>query len=382
MKYISDLKKEELKGKKVLMRSDLNVLLAQLPIANFQLPIIAEKFRIKAQKETFDYLVGSGAKVLLVAHLNAGDSFLPITDQIGEVLGQTLILVPHSELKKVAELFSEYPVLLLDNIRQDKRELENNDELARQLTDGFDFYINNDFAVCHRKHASVSAITRYLPSYGGFLLKKEIENLTKRINIPAKGKTLVLGGAKISTKLPVIKNFLGKAENILVGGALANDFFKAKGINVGLSLVDDSVPVNLTMSDVVKLPEDILISKDKTGQAEAEPYPVKDLDSEHLIVDIGPETAKHFAEIIKKSSLAIWNGPMGISEVEKFSEGTKLIAQAVAKVKHSVVGGGDTIAAVDKFGLLDKFSYVSTGGGSMLAFLAGEELPGLEALNY
>ena len=382
IKFIDSVKKEELKDKKVLMRTDLNVPLTQLPTVNHQLPIIAEKFRIKAQKETLDYLVGSGAKVLLVAHLNAGDSFLPITEQIGEILGHTLTLVSHSELGQVAQLFSECSILLLDNIRQDPREEKNDKELALRLSEGFDFYVNNDFSVCHRNHASVSAISEYLPSYAGLQIRKETENLAKALNAPIASKVLVLGGAKISTKLPVIKNFIDKAEKILVGGAIANNFFRAQGIDVGSSLVDDSVPANLVTYDVTRLPEDVLISRDKARGTEAEPYPIKDLDKSHAIVDIGPETAKHFSEIIKKSSLTIWNGPMGISEVEKFSQGTKVIAEAVVKAKHSIVGGGDTIAAIDKLGLLDKFSYVSTGGGAMLAFLAGEELPGLKALGY
>jgi len=376
IKFIDSLKAGELKGKKVLMRTDLNV-----PVEDGE---VKETFRIRAQKETLDYLVGSGAKILLVAHLNAGDSFLPIVEQVGDVLGQTLTLVPHSELETVAELFNECPVLLLDNLRQDSREEQNDDGFARDLSKGFDFYINNDFAVCHRDHASVSAVTKYLSSYAGLLVKKEVENLSRALEALSEGKVLVVGGAKIATKLPVIKNFLDKAEKVLVGGALANNFFKARGIDVGSSLVDDTVLPNFTSSQDVKLvlPEDVLISKDKTGQSEAEPCSIKDLDPDQIIVDIGPETAKHFGEIIKSSSMVIWNGPMGLLEVEKFATGTKEIAKAVARAEYSIIGGGDTIAAANRLDLLDKFGYVSTGGGSMLAFLAGEKLPGLKALGY
>ena len=261
IKFIDSLKAGELKGKKVLMRTDLNV-----PVEDGE---VKETFRIRAQKETLDYLVGSGAKILLVAHLNAGDSFLPIVEQVGDVLGQTLTLVPHSELETVAELFNECPVLLLDNLRQDSREEQNDDGFARDLSKGFDFYINNDFAVCHRDHASVSAVTKYLSSYAGLLVKKEVENLSRALEALSEGKVLVVGGAKIATKLPVIKNFLDKAEKVLVGGALANNFFKARGIDVGSSLVDDTVLPNFTSSQDVKLvlPEDVLISKDKTGQS-------------------------------------------------------------------------------------------------------------------
>ncbi len=379
MKFLEELNKKELEGKKVLLRADFDV-----PVNEGR---IRENFRIKAQKETVSYLVDNGAKIMLVAHISAVNSFLPIAEQIGNFIGQTLTLMPHSELKVVERRFSECPVLLLDNIRQDPREEKNDENFALSLSQGFDFYVNNDFAVCHRNHASVSAITKHLPSYAGFLIKKEIENLTKAIQSPAKGKILVLGGAKISTKLPVIKNFLDKAEKILVGGALANNFFKARGVDVGASLVDDSVLPNCSTYDVEQLgklvlPEDILISQDKTGQADVEPHLVKNLKPTQLIVDIGPKTSKHFIEIMKKSAMVIWNGPMGLSEVEKFAEGTKIVAKAVAQAEYSIIGGGDTITAVDKLDLLSKFSYVSTGGGAMLAFLAGEKLPGLDALNY
>ena len=368
IKFIDSVKKEELKDKKVLMRTDLNVPLTQLPTANHQLPIIAEKFRIKAQKETLDYLVGSGAKVLLVAHLNAGDSFLPITEQIGEILGHTLTLVSHSELGQVAQLFSECSVLLLDNIRQDPREEKNDKELALRLSEGFDFYVNNDFSVCHRNHASVSAISEYLPSYAGLQIRKETENLAKALNAPIAGKVLVLGGAKISTKLPVIKNFLDKADKILIGGVIANDILKTKGQEVEDSVVDENAPELLAGLDLnnpqLIMPKDFNISGKK-------------------ILDIGPEAIKEFSGIIKNSKMIIWNGPMGLFENDDFAEGTRAIAKAVAESSaKKIIGGGDTVSAVDKFGFGGRFDFVSTGGGAMLAFLAGEKLPGIEVLGY
>ncbi len=376
MKYLEELKNQELKGKKVLLRVDFNI-----PVVDSDK--LGETFRIQAHRETLDFLTNSGAKVALVSHIDPPlNSFSLLVEQIGAVLGQTLTLAPYSEVSSVDLLFKECTVLLIDNIRQDLREEKNDLTFASELANSFDYYINDAFSVCHRNHASVSAITKYLPSYAGFLIKKEVENLSKAMTAPAKGKVLVLGGAKISTKLPVVKNFLDKAEKILIGGALANNFFKAQGINVGASLVDDSVLSNCLTSDVQQLPEDVLVSRDKTGKAKPESYPIKDLDPEQVIVDIGPKTAELFAEIIKKSATAIWNGPMGLSEVEKFAEGTKIIAQAVAEAEKSVIGGGDTIAAVEKLDLLGKFSYISTGGGAMLAFLAGEELPGLRALGY
>lgn len=375
-KYLDELKKEYLKGKKVFFRADLDV-----PIEDGK---IGETFRIKAQKGTLDYLVNNEAKVLMAAHLGhevSGASFGPILEEIGEILGQTLTLVPHSELTEIDNLFKAANVLLLDNLRQDKREMENDDRFAAELSEGFDFYVNNDFAVMHREHASVVAIAKRLPSYAGLLVKKEIENLSKAVSSPAEGKVLILGGAKISTKLPVIKNFLGKAEKILIGGAVANNFFKAKGINVGDSLVDDSVTANVKNNKII-LPEDIIISATGEGGKEARPYPVKDVGSGHYIPDIGPETARHYAELVREAKMVIWNGSMGKFEIDAFAEGTRVVAEAVAAAPKSLVGGGDTIAAADRFGLLDKFSFVSTGGGAMLEFLAGNKLPGLEALGY
>jgi phosphoglycerate kinase len=190
----------------------------------------------------------------------------------------------------------------------------------------------------------------------------------------------VLGGAKISTKLPVIKNFLDKAEKILIGGAIANSFFRAKGIQIGASVVDDTA---IDVSDPkIVLPESVVISEDRTGKTETTSRPVGNIAPNEMILDICPEFAEKFAKIIQDSKMAIWNGPMGLAEVEKFARGTEIVAQAMASAPRSIIGGGDTIAAADKLGLLDKYDFVSTGGGAMLEFLAGEKLPGLEALGY
>lgn len=376
LKFIEQLTKNELSGKKVLLRVDFDV-----PAMDGK---IAEVFRIKAAKETVDYLIGAGAKVLMVGHLGhevSDASFNPIVDELKTILGQTLMLTPHSELASVDLLFERCQLLLLDNIRQDPREIQNDDGLAVELAKGFDFYVDDAFATLHRNHASVAAVTKYLPSYAGLLVKKEIENLSRAIKAPAEGKIIVLGGAKISTKLPVIKNFVDRAEKILVGGALANNYFLAKGINVGASVVDTDVTPDVFDGNLV-LPHDILVADDRTGESDPKPHPVADIGSGQSIVDIGPGTIKHFCEIIENSSMVVWNGPMGLYEVDKFGEGTRAIARAVASVPFSVIGGGDTIAAANAFGLLEEIGFVSTGGGAMLEFLAGDKLPGLAALGY
>ncbi len=390
MKTIDQLTKNELNGKKILSRVDFNI-----PVVDGK---IAEVFRIKAARETVDYLLGSGAKVVLVGHIEAIPGFGPIVEQIGEILGQKIIFIPLKDFIAGNWKLETGNLFLVDNIRQDKREIENDKELAEELAKGFDFYVNDAFAVCHRNHTSVSAITGFLPSYAGFLIRKETENLSDALKAPAAGKVVVLGGAKISTKLPVIKNFLDKAEKILIGGAIANSFFKARGIQIGASVVDDTAVdpvksrkagtleelfdgVNISDPKIV-LPESVVISEDRTGKAEITSRPVGDIAPNEMILDVCPEFAEEFAKIIQNSKMAIWNGPMGLAEVEKFAQGTKIVAEAVALAPRSIVGGGDTIAAADKLGLLDKYSFVSTGGGAMLEFLAGNKLPGLEALGF
>ncbi len=340
IKLITELTEKELSGKKVLLRVDFNV-----PVENGK---IFDAFKIKAHKETIDYLISNDAIVTLLSHITAVESFDPLLSQLQEIL-QT-------------KDFS-----LFDNIRKYKGEETNDEGFAKGLAKSFDIYINDAFSVSHRNHSSVVAITKFLPSYAGFLLIKEIENLKKVLELPKEGKTLILGGAKISTKLPVIKNFLGKAENILIGGAVANVFLKAKGVDIKKSLTDDSFlksAKNLLKEKNIFIPEDYVISND-------------------MILDIGQKTIEKFLEIIKKSKITIWSGSLGKAEAENLSQGTKVIAEAIiSSSAFSVVGGGDTVAFLEKTGLIDKFGYVSTGGGAMLEFLSGSKLPGLEVLGY
>lgn len=377
MKVISNLDKNQLLNKKVLLRVDFDV-----PVVDGR---IAEDFRIKAQKETIDYLLDNGARVMLISHLGhdvSGTSFNSIVEQLGLILGQTLTIVPHVELDSVGALFDKCPILLLDNLRQDSREVENNDGFAEELSKGFDYYINDAFAAMHRNHASLVAITRHLPSYAGFLVKKEIDNLEQAMGAPMEGKVLVLGGAKISTKIPVIKNFVNKAEKILIGGALANNFFKAQGIKIGASFVDDSVAPDIRSENII-LPRDFITAEKESESGSVKLYKqLANIGSMEAILDIGPETAEEWADIIEQSNMVIWNGPMGFFEHKDFAEGTEIIAEAVVKAERSIIGGGDTIAAVNIFGLLDKYTFASTGGGAMLEFLSGNKLLGLEALGY
>ncbi|MEK7659459.1 MAG: phosphoglycerate kinase [Patescibacteria group bacterium] len=376
MKKIQEL--EDLKNKKVFLRVDFNVPLTQSPITNHQL-VISDVYRIKAHKETIDFLVSAGAEIALISHIEK--SFKDIFGKIGEILGHQLnfeedILNP--------QLNS--PLTLFESIRRYEGEEINDAGFAEDLAKNFDIYVNDAFSVSHRNHASVSTITKFLPSYAGFLMEKELSNLEKVLNAPAEGKTVILGGAKISTKIPVIKNFLDKADHILIAGALANTIFKFKGLAIGRSTVEDSeMTETLKQTDwndpKILLPKDIVVSEDSKGSAKV--LPIKNLEDNQMILDIGPETAKQFSEIIKKSKTVIFNGPLGLAEVEVFSAGTKIVLDSIIRSSvFSVIGGGDTLAFVEKLNLLDKFSYVSTGGGAMLEFLAENRLPGLEALGY
>lgn len=308
----------ELSGKRVFMRTDFDV-----PVVNGS---ITEPFRIERQKETLHYLLNYGTRVVLAAHISAVPIFEPIKPQLEQLLGIT---------------FGD-EVTLLENTRQNQGEEQNNEAFARELVKGCDIYVNNAFAVCHRAHASVVAAAKLLPAYAGLLIQKETEQLTKAIVAPAEGKVIFIGGAKVETKMPTIEYLLDKSEAIAVGGKIANE----------LPPMSDSC---------VYVPVDFAENK----------------------LDIGPETAKVFAALTTQAKLIVWNGPMGKFEDEKFAAGTRVVAEAIAgSAAFTIIGGGDTIAAVNQFGLLNKFGFVSTGGGAMLAFLAGQRLPGLEALGY
>lgn len=366
MKTIKDI--PSLKDKKILLRADFDV-----PVGKDNK--IIEPFRILKQKALIDDLINKGAKVVMVAHISATDSFAELMPQLHILLGHEIGFI--KKVEDIAGYFENYQgVGLLENIRQFNGETENNETFAKSLSDGFDLYINNAFAVCHRNHASVSAITKFLPSYAGPLVEEETGRLSKAVEAPKEGKILIIGGAKAQTKVPVIKNFLNKAEKILLGGVVANDFLKARGVDVGNSIVDDNY-------------QELLAGLDLNNPSLFAP---KDFNIfENKILDIGPETVKEYSEIIKNSKMIIWNGPMGMFEDERFAAGTKIVAEAIAdSTAFKIAGGGDTIAALNKFGLTGKFDasagpgagFISTGGGAMLKFLAGNRLPGLEALGY
>lgn len=371
----------DFKGKNVLVRVDLN------PIVGGR---IQERFRLEAHKKTIEYLREKGAVTVLASHITTEAEPIHFTEQtlsqLSETLGVQVRLI--SNVASIAAMLigaQSGDIFLLDNLRQWPGEEENDDAFASRLAKGFDFYVNDAFSVCHRNHTSVVAITKHISAYAGFLIEKEIQRLTELLDEPAQGKILLLGGAKISTKAPVIKNFLERAEWILVGGAIANEIFETRGIKIGTSTTEKSgleLGFPLDHPKLI-LPEDFVVSADRSGAALPGIVPVGDIKPSENILDIGPKTIRRFGDTIKTARMILWNGPLGLAEVDVFSRGTKFIAEMIIHSKaEKTIGGGDTIAFLEKENMLDKFDFVSTGGGAMLAFLAGERLPGLEALGH
>ncbi|HXV26490.1 MAG TPA: phosphoglycerate kinase [Candidatus Paceibacterota bacterium] len=344
----------------VLLRADLDV-----PVAENGL--IEEEFRIIQQKENLDFLLSGGARVVMVAHASdpQAQSFRGLLPQLKRLFGREIsFLAGLEDIRNVSGRAGSF--YLLDNVRRWPEETRNDAAFAAELADGFDVYVNNAFAVVHREHASVSAAAFIKPAYAGLLVEKEIRQLSDVIDAPAEGKVLIMGGAKASTKVPVISNLIAKAEHVLVGGIVANDILKAKGQDIGSSRVDDNIGQLLKGLDLddprLHVPDDSVVE-------------------EGAYMDLGPNSVHAYTSIIKSAKTVIWNGPVGKFEDIRFAGGTLAIARAIVDSgAFSLIGGGDTIAAVSQAGLLNRFGHVSTGGGAMLAFLSGERLPGLVPL--
>lgn len=376
MKKIKDI--PDLDNKKILLRVDFN---------SVKDDKITGVFRIESHKQTIDYLLDQGAKVCLVSHITKpkDGSFEGVSKKIGEILGRDIYFVGDFEGAKVSTALEENNLILVDNIRRDEREESNDENFAKELAEPFDIYINDAFSVSHRKHVSMYGVGKFLPAYAGFVVEREVENLSKAFKEELRPKVVVIGGSKTLSKSEVIKSFLNLADSVLIGGVVAVNFFKLQGFSVGKFEVDEKALDMIRGIDTdnpkLVLPTDVVISASPDGKAE--PFPAGDIDTTHSIYDIGPETVRRFSDLIQHSKLVIWSGAMGLLEKEQFASGTERIAEAIANSDgYSIVGGGDNIAFFEKHGLLDKFDFVSTGGGAMLEFLSGREMPGLDVLNY
>lgn len=386
---MKSVKEFVVKNKKVLVRCDFNI-----PInAKGQ---IEDDFRIKQTIPTIEYLVKKQAKVILMSHLgepkgkkNQELSLSPVGKKLSELLGMPVILANDClgrQVEKQVDEMESKEVILLENLRFRPGEEENSSEFARGLAKLADIYINDAFGVCHRKHASVCAITEFLPFGSGLLLEKELKVLSGVLDNPWRPLVAIIGGAKISSKSKMIKEFMKRADHVLLGGKVANTVLEIKEILLGRKLIEeerieDVKNIELT-STKLHIPIDAIASPNEKGNIYVRGSAPGKVRRDELILDIGPETIDIFSRVIKEAKMIVWSGPMGLFENPKFASGTKGVAEAIVKnhKAYKIVGGGDTISAISKLGLLDKFDHVSTGGGAMLSFLSREKLPGLEAL--
>ncbi|MBX2866458.1 phosphoglycerate kinase [Candidatus Kaiserbacteria bacterium] len=368
MKSIVDV--PDLRGKKVLLRASLNV-----PIENGE---VIDDFRIRKAMKTIDYLVGEGAKVVIIAHI--GREKTDTLESVYQAMRRRMSLLwcgDFSEAKEMTDALENGEALLLENLRCNEGEKKNDDTFAKELASLTDIYVNDAFAASHRAHASIVGIPKHLPSYMGLNFEKEYHTL-EEVRTPESPSLFILGGAKFETKAPLITQYADIYDRVFVGGALANDFFKAKGFEVGTSLVS-SVAVDdaLLSRENILLPVDVTV-RNATGEVRV--TSPDDVRSNEMILDAGPETMKMLATYVAEAQTILWNGPLGNYE-EGFAEYTEALADLIATSDaYSVVGGGDTIASIAKLQLEDRFSFLSTAGGAMLVFLETGTLPGIEAL--
>ncbi len=373
--YIDEV--QDLKGKRVLLRLDLNV-----PIADGK---IENNYRIERAIQTIDFLREKEAKVIIIAHCEGKESatLLPMWHHLSGYFPVefSLTYFTPEAIDKLLHL-EDKGVLLFENLRINPGEKTNDPEFAKKLAQMADIYVNDAFGVCHREHASVVGVPEHLPHYAGLLIREEIENLSRVFN-PEHPFVFVLGGAKFDTKLPLITKFLDKSDHFFVGGALANDVLKAKGLEVGTSLVSSG---DFGLAEIAKNPK-IVVPVDVTVTAPGRAVAFRNVENvlvDECVVDAGPRTVQELSHIIKNAKTVVWNGPLGNYE-EGFKDKTEQLAEiiATATAEHgvqSIVGGGDTLASINTLGLEHKFSFISTGGGAMLDYLVDETLPGLEVL--
>ena len=384
-KSVNDI---DVKGKRVLVRVDFNV-----PLKDGK---VADDTRIRAALPTINYLIEQGAALILCSHLGRPKdgpdpvfSLKPVAEYLGNMIGKKVAFaedcVGSAAEKAVADL-KPGDVLVLENTRFHKEEKKNDPEMAKQLASLADIFVNDAFGSAHRAHASTEGVTKFLPAVAGFLLEKEIKYLDQAIEDPKRPFVAILGGAKVSDKIGVIKNLLTKADTVLIGGGMANTFFKAQGYPVADSLVEDDVLD--TARELVKeggsklrLPVDVVIADKFDNDAKMKIMDVGPVPDGWRILDVGPETVKNFSKVISEAGTVVWNGPMGVFEMPNFAKATFAVAKAVADSDAvSIIGGGDSAAAIAQSGLADKISHISTGGGASLEMLEGIQLPGLAAL--
>ncbi|DBA04292.1 TPA: hypothetical protein N0F65_002054 [Lagenidium giganteum] len=391
--------RESLQGKRVLVRADLNV-----PFKKNQTPpTITDDTRIRAVLPTLQLLQKAGARTVLCSHLgrpegqvNEAMRLTPVAARLGELLGRPVDKVDDCVGDEVTDKINRLhdgEIVLLENVRFYKEETKNNAEFAQRLAHNADIYVNDAFGTAHRAHASTEGVARHVPtSVAGFLMEKELKYLAGAVDEPVRPLGAIIGGAKVSTKIPVLESLLQKVDKILLGGGMIFTFYKAQGLSVGKSIVEDD-KVELAQRILAEaqkrgvqviLPTDVVVADRFDADANAKVVPVDQIPADWYGLDIGPDTRRIFADELQGCKTIVWNGPMGVFEFEKFAEGTISVAQTLAECTNrgatTIVGGGDSVAAVEEAGVTKSMSHISTGGGASLELLEGKTLPGVAAL--
>ncbi len=388
---LNTINEADLKGKRVLIRVDFNV-----PLKD---GVVTDNTRIKAALPTIKYILDNGASLVVMTHLgrpkgqkNPAFSLAPVAAEFEKLLGKKVTLAPDvigPEVKKEVEALKPGDVLLLENVRFYAEEEKNDEAFAKELASYGDIYCNDAFGTAHRAHASTEGVSHYLPSYAGFLIEKEVKFMAPVLENPEKPLVAIIGGSKVSSKITVLESLVRTCDTIVIGGGMAYTFDKVLGYKIGKSLVeDDYLETAKNFLDKAEakgvkviLPVDHLAAAEFSENATPVAVDGRNIPDDLMGMDIGPKTIEMIKDAIKSAKTVVWNGPMGVFEFEAFSKGTEEVAKALAASDAiSVVGGGDSVAAINKFGLADKISHVSTGGGASLEFLEGKVLPGIKAL--
>ncbi len=383
----------EVKGKKVIVRCDFNV-----PMKDGK---ITDDTRIKAALPTIGYLLENGAAVILMSHMGRpkGEakmefSLAPVAERLSgyletEVRFKSSPEVVDDEIKKEAASLKAGEVFLLENVRFRKEETDNNPEFAKELASLAEIFVQEAFGTAHRAHASTAGIAAYLPAVSGFLIEKEVKFLGSAVENPKRPFVAIMGGAKVGDKIPVIENLLTKVDALIIGGGMSYTFYKAMGLEIGTSILDaDNVELAKSLIEKAEklgvkllLPIDIVCAKEFDNNSESKVFDKESIPYDYMGLDIGPETIKLYRETLAKAATVVWNGPMGVFEMDNFANGTRAVAQILADIDAiTIIGGGDSAAAVEKFGLADRMSHISTGGGASLEFLEGKVLPGIDVI--
>ena len=383
----------DVQGKRVIVRCDFNVPMKE--------GVITDDIRIVSALPTVKYLMEQGAKVILMSHMGRPDgepnmkySLKPVADRLSQLLGQEVLFVSSpvvvdTQVRAAAESLQDGQVMLLENVRFRKEETKNGADFAKELASLAEIFVNDAFGTAHRAHASTAGVADYLPAVSGFLIEKEVEFLGNAVENPKRPFLAIMGGAKVGDKIPVIENLLKKVDTLIIGGGMSYTFFKAEGLEIGTSILDeDSLEL---AGELVKkaeaagvkllLPVDVICADAFANDAKTLVADKDKMPADMMGLDIGPKTVEIYRKAIAEAETIVWNGPMGVFEMENFAGGTRAVAEALAESKAvTVIGGGDSAAAVEQFGLAEKMTHISTGGGASLEFLEGKVLPGIAVL--